>query len=80
MSLQMTFGRQSSDGGEHTTWAVTTLGKNRAKALGGEGFGGGTDEVRILEALEESPSTVQDIASMIHISSGKVHRELNRLA
>lgn len=80
MGFQINLGRTPSEGGGPTLWSVTPAGKNRAKALGGEGFGGGTDEIRVLEALEEEPSTAQEIADRTHISSGRVRRELNRLA
>ena len=82
MAFQINLGRTPSDSGEHTMWSVTALGKNRIKALGGgEGFGGGTDETRVLEALdEEGPMPVSDLASRIHMGTGKVRREISRLA
>ena len=81
MPFQMTFGRRPSDGGEHTMWAATVLGKNRIKTLLGEGFGLGGLECQILCALEEEGSlTSADIASRVHSSTGKVQRELNRLS
>ena len=83
MAFTINVGRETSGSGEHIMWATTALGKNRIKALGGgEGFGGGgTDETRILEALDdEGPMTVSDIASRVHMGTGKIRREISRLA
>ena len=80
MAFQIAFGRQPSESSEHTMYMLTALGRNRIKTLSGEGFGGGTDEIRILESLEtEGAMPVSDIANRVHMGTGKLRGEISRL-